>query len=60
MFQKTRWAILLALLVACVCYSQSNPVRLDSTELVQRVKPSVALVLVGQGAGRLTVTASAL
>lgn len=58
---KVHRAIFLALLVAGICKAQSNSAAVvGSTALIERVKPSVALVLVGEGAGRLSGTASAL
>lgn len=60
MIRKTSFVIIFALLAAEAGYSQGSPAALTGPEIAARIKPSVALVLVGEGAGRLTATASAV
>lgn len=60
MIKKAFGLILLVLLAATAVPAQTKPAPLTGPEIVARVKPSVALVLVGEGAGRLSGTASAV
>lgn len=60
MLRRILSLVILALLSSSVTYSQTTPARLTGPEIAARVKPSVALVLAGEGAGRLSATASAV
>lgn len=60
MLRRTFPLIVLVFLLTSVSYSQTAPARLTGPEIAARVKPSVALVLAGEGAGRLSATASAV
>lgn len=58
--RKTSSMIIFVLLAAAVGYSQSALAALTGAEVAASVKRSVAIVLVGEGAGRLSATASAI
>ena len=60
MLRRTFSLIVLFLFSTAVSYPQTTPAQLTGPEIAARVKPSVALVLAGEGAGRLSATASAV
>src|SRR5512146_2402299 len=60
MLRRVYPLVVLGFLSTSAGYSQTAPAQLSGPEIAALVKPSVALVLAGEGAGRLSATASAV